>query len=83
MIQSEKRKLVLGHRPTSPPHKVSSLLSKGVGEGSPPPAPGWHLSKKGTASHFLYKRQEAWFSLSGPSEVHLSNSASKPQKFIF
>lgn len=38
---------------------------------------------KRTASHFLYKRQEAWFSLSGPSEVHLSKSASKLHKFIF
>lgn len=64
------------------PHTVSSL-SKGAEEGSPQPAPGWHLNRKGTAAHFLYKHQEAGFSLSGPSEARLSNSASKLHKLIF
>lgn len=82
MIQSEKESLLWGTG-LHLPHTKFPLLSTGVGEGSPQPAPGWHLTMKGTASHFLYRRQEAWFSLSGLSEVLLSNSASKPQKFIF
>lgn len=81
MTQSEKAKARYGAQACISP--TVSSLSKGAEEGSPQPAPGWHLNRKGTAPHFLYKCQEAGFSLSGPSEARLSNSASKLHKLIF
>lgn len=77
-----KSKPTMDYRPASPPKKVPSR-NRVLRRESPQPAPGWHLSMKRTAPHFRFEGQVAWLSLSGPSEVHLSNSASKLPKFIF
>lgn len=77
-----KSKPAMEYRPASPPKKVPSL-NRVLRRESPQPEPVWHLSTKRPASHFCSEGRGAWLSLSGPSEVHLSNSASKLPKFIF
>lgn len=80
--RDRKSKPTMEYRTASPPKKVPSL-KRVLRRESPQPAPGWHLSMKTTAPHFRFEGRGAWLSLSGPSEVHLSNSASKLPKFIF
>lgn len=77
-----KSKLTMGCRPVSPPHKVSSL-NQGVEEREPTASTWLAFKYKENNACFCYTRQEAWFSLSGLSELHLSNSASKSQESIF
>lgn len=77
-----KSKPTTEYRPAFPPKKVPSP-NRVLRRESLQPAPGWHLSTKRTAPHFRFEGQGAWLSLSGPSEVHLFNSASKLPKFIF